>query len=252
MRVSAVARLAAAASIAGCLLEPAAGMEYDDEDDASQVDEEDEDLSHRAALRACEADTGADARLSCLQAVNDVLAAEVMQETGSEAVVLPPLQLHREYGRELCGWLAEIDGRRPRRACEAELELMLGELMDVYLEHQLYTAEPPPEFGRCRAELDDAMRWTVNDLERTLVAADFAECVENVIADAAPELNDGSGLTRADDPRLTLLTERAPGVADQICILLTVRDGTFLPADRVLRCHAQWQIEMFSVATGGA
>jgi hypothetical protein len=250
MRSCAPARLAAATGIValGCILEPPAGIAYDDEDDGSVLDEVDEP-SHRSELRSCETQDG-EARLHCVRAANDALAGAVLEETGSEAIVLPPLAQHREFGTDLCGWLA--DPERPSAACEAELELALGALMDIYLEHEPYSLPPRAEFDGCRAAFEEDLRRPVNDLARTLAAADFAQCVEEVIAAAAPTLGDPQGVRRADDPRLELLTEGAPGVADAICILLTARDGEHLPADRVLQCQAQWQIEMFTVALAHA
>jgi hypothetical protein len=116
--------------------------------------------------------------------------------------------------------------------------------MDVYLEGWREPADRDPQFFHCELALDDANSRAVNDLERTLAALSFATCVEEVIASAAPTLGNADAPMRAEDP---MLTQRAPDTADQICILLTVRAGEYLTADQVLRCQADWQMEMFTV-----
>jgi hypothetical protein len=240
-----VRRSAVAASlfvVLGCVLEPSS--EIEDEDDGAHWDET-RDATHRAALRACEREPDDDL-LQCVRTANDDLAHVLVRETGSEAVVMPPMSVHRELGADVCSWLAETTGRESRR-CETELEVVLGEMMDVWLEGGIASPAQLAMFYPCHALHDEALAHATNELEVTLAAATFAACVERTIGDAAEDVVDSPSPIRADARALELLTVDAPDVADQICILLTVRDGEHLLTHRVLQCQAEWQIELFAV-----
>jgi hypothetical protein len=176
---------------------------------------------HREAVDAC---LRADARLPCLREANDALAAAVLRETGSETIVLDPLAKHRELGAALC----DADD------CEADLELLLAEMMDVYLEGHIVTPPQPLAFAHCHHAMHEAVLIAADDLEITIATLGFAFCVESTIASQVGED--------------ALLTEHAPAVADAICILLTARAGDDLTADRVLRCQADYQIALFESA----